>query len=418
MPEPFQERQDIFQLQRQQLELKQKLKLEQNMLDASIRIQASMNTKQTAQQLQNSVRDAEDRIQFLQAQITEVEQHLQQVNEERRDLPATIKKAASQEYLTQPKLRKVLTNEMDFWRAGASLSAEKVEYKVRELGCRLKIQENIMSASDRMIEAWQTHGSSTGQEPTAAIKKLQEARELTKQKISLLTLALKKYTSLAFSEFAVGETAGSSSELFSGKLLIKVSQLNNLNATSRAPFSFEFFFDQLSPFSRSDPTQQGASFVLPVSNPSVSNNSTEFYFYQELSTNLQQASEIQVTLRSGASQQVHGMFFMKLAALLPCGPEQEWKLSEELEFEPVGTFSLQVYYHPDTKSRQQQQAANRIQRKPAFKRTQHQILGHQLVSTNFFQLLKCSYCEELIINSSGYQCSRKLKKRNFKDDFL
>ena len=411
----FQEREDILQLQRQQVELKQKLKLEESMLDASIRIQAGMHAKQNAQQIQNSVKEAEERIRFLKAQIGQVEDRLRLVSEERRDLHTAIKKAASQENLAQPKLKKLFTNELDFWRAGSSLSADKVVYKVRELGCRLKIQENILSALDRMLDAWQTHGSSTGKEPTDAIKKLQASREQTKQKVSLLSQALKKYTSLAFSEGPVIESAASN-ELFTGKLLLKISQLSNLNATSRAPFSLEFVFDQLSTFSRSEPTQQGKSFLLPVNNPSSSNNDTEFTFYQELSTKLQQASELQIILRSGASQQIHGMFFMKLAALLPCGPEQEWKLSETLEFEPIGAFSLQIYYQPDVKARQQaqqQQAANRIQRKPAFKRTQHQILGHQLVSTNFFQLLKCSYCEELIINSSGYQCSRKYSSEFF-----
>ncbi len=379
------------------------------MLEASKRIQAGMDRKQNAQQIQSSVDDAEKRIKFLKEQIGEVEQLLQQVNEERRDLPGTIRKAASGESLAQPKLKKLLKNELEYWRAGSQLTADKVEYKVRELGCRLKIQENIMAALDRMLDAWQTHGSSTGQTPTEAIRKLQVSREQTKQKVSLLSQALKKYTSLSFSEEAVSDSTNST-ENFTGKLLIKVSQLSNLNATSRAPFSLEFVFDQLSNFSRSEPTQQGTSFILPVNNPTSNENKTEFAFYQELNTKLQQASELQIVLRSGASQVIDGMFFMKLAALLPCGPEQEWKMSEILEFEPTGALSLQIYYQPDNKARQQaqqQEAANRIQRKPAFKRTQHQILGHQLVSTNFFQLLKCSYCEELIINSSGYQCSRR-----------
>ena len=50
----------------------------------------------------------------------------------------------------------------------------------------------------------------------------------------------------------------------------------------------------------------------------------------------------------------------------------------------------------------------RIERRPVIKRAQHLIKGHELVSTNFFQLLKCSYCHEMIINTSGYQCKRKI----------
>lgn len=53
----------------------------------------------------------------------------------------------------------------------------------------------------------------------------------------------------------------------------------------------------------------------------------------------------------------------------------------------------------------------RIERKPAIKRTQQFIRGHQLISTNALQLLKCTYCQDMIFNSSGYQCKRTTKKR-------
>lgn len=413
MPQAFQESSDILLLQRQLVDLKQKLKLEETLLEASKRIQAGMDRKQNAQQIGNSVAESEERIRFLKGQVAEIEQKLQQVDRDRQDLYTTIRQAASSESLAPTrKLKQVSTiSELEYWRAGSSLSAAKVEYKLRELGCRLKIQENILSGTERMLEAWETHGSSTGKEPTAALKKLLHSRDQAKQKVSLLSQALKKYTSLALSETIVSEATNAVGSSFTGKLLIKVSGLSHLNATSRGPYSLEFSIDQLSSFSRSESSSQsGTSLLLPLSITSLSNNhnSSDLSCYHELSCRLQQATEVQIFLRSGSAQVIHGTLFLKLSSLFPCGPEQEWKLSETLELEPVGAINIQLFYQPSKQQQhQQQQASNRIQRKPAFKRTQHQILGHQLVSTNFFQLLKCSYCQDLIINSSGYQCTCK-----------
>lgn len=420
MPQAFHEREEVLLLQRRLVELQQRLKVESTMLEASKRIQANMDNRQNAQQIGNSVAEAEERILFLQRQIGEVEQKLARVNEDRRDLEATIRNAASGDCgnFGPVKMKQVaVANELEFWRAGTPLTAAKVEYKVRELGCRLKIQENILEGLDRMLEAWQTHGSASGKEPTEAVRKLQDSREQTKQKASILSQALKKYASLAVSEnssTSESESTPGTASLFTGKLLLKVTQLSNLNATSRAPFSLEFVVDQLSPFSRHDTSQQGASLLMPINNISVAGSGSELSFYQELNAKLNQASELQIILRCGQAQVINGIFFMKLSSLLPCGPDQAWKLSETLDFEPIGAFAIQLSYQPSSssKSRQQQQqqaaaAANRIQRKPALKRTQHQILGHQLLSTNFFQLLKCSYCQELIMTSSGYQCSCK-----------
>ena len=68
-----------------------------------------------------------------------------------------------------------------------------------------------------------------------------------------------------------------------------------------------------------------------------------------------------------------------------------------------------VYVAPDKTKRNQinKEKIARIERRPAIKRTQQFVNGHELISTNFFQLLKCSYCQELIMNTSGYQCKRK-----------
>lgn len=412
------------------LELKKRLAVEQKMYEASKLIQAKLDKQSNVQHVENSLKETRDRIEFLKEQISETENKLYRsssasteyldaleglsISSKTTDIPNSSVKYT-------PKLRN-----LDLYLAGKRISGEKINHKICDLSCRLKISENILEAETKIIEAFRVEkdGSENGD--------LRERREFTKQRVQILGQALKKYTSLKCDGTSTNPATpfdDSSSILdgpsnqFTGKLQIKITKIGGIiGRGAGSPFKINVNVDQWAGRNAASKAPAASKSVL-LSCSKDPQDSASFVCYQEISTSLLKASELEISVCSGTSGALQGLIFVKLLDLFPAGPDEKASLVESFEIEPSGAIGLQFHYSkklvidfqiikflaPDKMKKEQMgiEKASRIERRPAIIRTQHIVKGHELISTNLFQLFKCSYCQELIMNTSGYECKCK-----------
>ena len=427
------------------------------MHDAAKLIKVRMSKERNVQQVVNSLNEYVERIEFIEQQIKEVEHQIlgfkqQEIEQGKEasiasyylDAVDSVNISSSPSILNEQNS----TNDLKYLLANEKLSWSKIDYKISDLSCRLKINENILEAEEKIIEAYKAGKAEE-------IRDLVEGKELSRQKVQILQQSLKKYTSLISSEPGTTPTSedncsgvfghgNSQLPQFTGKLMIKVTKIGGftvgrskiggftIGRSSNPSISLNFNLNQfLSPSSppnnfhpKAKTTNSSVSTTI-TSTSKDPENSTIFTCYQEIVVNLVKASELELTISTASGPGIKGMFFAKLATLLRGGPDVEASLSQSFEIEPTGIIDLQFHYSnqnafvislltlslaPDKLKKNQlnKERIARIERRPVIKRTQHLIKGHELISTNFFQLLKCSYCQEMIMNTSGYQCKRKI----------
>ena len=249
---------------------------------------------------------------------------------------------------SSPSILKSPDNTLKCLLANQKLSWSKIDYKINDLACRLKVDENILEAKEKIIEAYSIAGKS-GEE----IKELIEGKELSKQRVQILQQSLKKYTSL-ISNGPVTEDGyhrdilGPLNSSFTGKLLIKVTKIGGfaIGTSSNPPLSLNFNFNQLiSPSAPNNFNSKASnSTVSCVVNSSAKDptNSTIYTCYQEIVVNLVKAGELELTVSGGSL--IKGMFFASLAAIFTGGPDEEASLSNSFEIEPSGVIDLQFHY--------------------------------------------------------------------------
>lgn len=430
-------------IQNQLLELRRKLQLEEKMMEASRLIKGKLDQLQNVQQVQNSIKESEERITFLKEQIATLERNLKMSQLKRTCSDLSEYHDAFESLSITPTREDSFKLNINWWLSDQKLTWPKIEYKINELSYRLKVNENILEAEDKLIEAMRVHliqedrGKNSKKSDNSgysdeALKLLQESKEVTKQRVTILSQALKKYTSLCTSSMNTSTSTTSPSitsslftsnhfgsliqgAQFTGKLGVKILKVSGLSGTSnKSSFTFSFDLDQIVNYrsGMGAGTKSNKSITSVVVNPSNPKKSTiDFTCNQEVELKLVNASELEITLSSGGSNlnNIKGIFFIKLATLLSKSSEIESSIHKCFEFDPVGSVEMQFHYEPNMVKKEQLAKArmSRIERKAAIKRTQHFIQGHELISTNFFQLLKCSYCQDMIMNTSGYQCKSK-----------
>ena len=208
---------------------------------------------------------------------------------------------------------------------------------------------------------------------------LRAKKEISKQRCQILGQALKKYTSLGLCgltptggtglstsgsilNIGLGSDAGSSSKLgfgddsfnnynhFTGKLSIKIKKIAGLSGGTSPPFTVNLDLDQLTNFrSGASSTSKLAPHTATVSSTinccsKDPENSSAFICNQEIVTKLNRASELELTICSGASNSIKGIFFVKLATLFEKGPDEKGLLADNFEIEPMGSIQMQFHY--------------------------------------------------------------------------
>ena len=365
---------ELLVLQNNLIQLKQKLLLEQKMFDAAKLIRVRMDKQANVQQVENSLTESKGRISFLEEQVKEMDKKI-------FNFHLTLKRDISSNYSDaiidtctskwENQRRKRRTN-FNFLLAEQKLTWSKIEHKIGELSYRLKLDENILEAEEKLIEAFKKHDNNNNNNNNNNISNnnisnnnncpiiinnnnLVEGKEATKQRIQILNQALKKYTSLVTHNESVPATPSEYSHVdeettfnFTGKLLIKLSKIVGLSGAPVPPFIFNFYLDQMANF-RSGAQKSSIIKTTKVVISTASkdpDNLSAYTCYQEIVLSLSQAKELEFSIGSGTSApSIKGIFFVKLATLFASsGPDEEGIVSNIFEIEPTGSVHLQFRY--------------------------------------------------------------------------
>ena len=344
---------DVLALKNQLIELKKKLSVEKQMYEAGKLIQVRMAKQSSVQQVENSLNESLDRINFLEEQVKVMENQILESQLRRNGSASTEYLDAFETLNVSPSNSTIGTKfsdspfkqnvDLNWSLVGQKLTWPKIDFKINELSYRLKLNENILEAEEKIIEAFK------GQQGNPEVL---ASREITKQRVQILGQALKKYTSLIITGNN-GQSATSSSNLFedsfgiesqyTGKLFIKITKIGGLTGSAAPPFTLHFDLDQLSNF-RSGKSSKKSAAICSVTGAKDPENPSAFTCYQEIVVDLVRASELELTITSGSSQSIKGMFFIKLATLFSTGPDEEGVISNLFEIEPAGSINLQFHY--------------------------------------------------------------------------
>lgn len=338
------------------IELKKKLGVEKQMYEAAKLIKARMDKQSSVQQVENSLKESLDRIAFLEGQVEEMEKEMAGIKLDRKEsgaseyldaietLPVSAKISPSSSQKSSVTTESSRSSaDLNWFLSGQKLTWPKIDYKIGELSYRLKLNENILEAEEKIIEAF-----AAGQNVKA---ELLEGKEATKKRVQILSQALKKYTSLIIGGDNTSSTSTTTSSddlqgaetLFTGKLMIKVTKIGGLAGTSTPPFTFNFDLDQLSNFRSGKNNKKSVESVV-INGSKDPEDPSSFSCYQEIVINLVRSSEFELTVTSGASQSIKGIFFVKLATLFEAGPDEECAVSHAFEMEPAGSVNLQFHF--------------------------------------------------------------------------
>lgn len=352
---------ELIILQNKLIDLKKKLVLEKQMYAAAKLIKVRMNKESNAQQVENSLKEYEERIGFIEAQIKESEDEIVEFKKfkcleeaalndnesEYVDAMDSLTISTSSSSVSKQSNRHIDT--LKCLLANQKLSWPKIDYKINDLGCRLKVEENILEAKEKIIDAYNVMKTAGRNEEE--INKLIEEKETSKQRVQLLQQSLKKYTSLISTindETKVAKDTNSilspsSMPQYTGKLLIKVTKIGgfSVGTSSNSPLTLSFNFNQQS--SSLDTPKSSVFAACPINSTLKDpNNSTIFTCYQEIVINLVKSSELELMVNSSGG--IKGMFFASLAAIFTEGPDKEASLSNSFEIEPAGVIDLQFHY--------------------------------------------------------------------------
>lgn len=367
---------EILTLQNNLIELKKKLLVERQMFEAAKLIKVRMDKQSNIRQVENSLEESMDRIAFLEGQVREIEEKIFENEMLKRNesesksvsgesdyvdavessevssLRSTSPINSQQQQQQQPALQEQQKINLNWLLAGQKLTWPKIDYKITELSYRLKINENILEAEEKLIEAFKT-GTTAQQSSQSKSDFLLEEREVTKQRVQVLNQALKKYTSLVTIEHAASTPAtpitsfddslSEESGQFTGKLLIKITKIAGLNGTSPPPFTLNFDLDHLAKF-RSGSQKSKVNRIVLSNCSKDPENPSAYTCYQEIAINLVRSRELELSINSSNSAAIKGMFFVKLATLFASGPNEEGSIVNTFEIEPAGSISLQFHY--------------------------------------------------------------------------
>lgn len=343
---------EILTFQNNLIELKKKLVVERQMFEAAKLIRVRMDKQTNVKQVENSLEESKDRISFLEEQVKDLETKIfesqllkrkQSDSSEYVDAVESLKISPSTSTMTST-LTKAAAHQinLNYFTAGHKLTWPKIDFKINELSYRLKLNENILEAEEKLIEAFK------GQ--TNIKNDLLEDKEITKQRVQVLNQALKKYTSLVTSGHAstpatpvTFEEASTIEESnhFTGKLLIKITKITGLTGGTPPPFALNFDLDQLANF-RSGTRKSKVNKVILSNCSKDPDNQSAYNCYQETAINLIRSRELELTVSAGGG--IKGMFFVKLATLFVSGPDVEGAVSNLFEIEPAGSVNLQFHY--------------------------------------------------------------------------
>lgn len=355
MPELLTKTIDVLALKNQLIELKKKLSVEKQMYEAAKLIQVRMAKQTNVQQVENSLNESLDRINFLEEQIKAMENQIlesqlrrnESVSTEYLDAFETLNVSPSNSTIetkssnnTDSPFKQIIN--LNWSLVGQKLTWPKIDFKINELSYRLKLNENILEAQEKIIEAFK------GQQCNP---ELIESREITRQRVQILGQALKKYTSLIISQ---GNNSGLSSfddsfgqeSQFTGKLFIKITKIGGFTGSNEPPFTLNFDLDQLTNF-RSGKTTKDRTVTCSINGSKDPENPAAYTCYQEILVDLVRASELELTVMAAGStkkKSIKGMFFIKLATLFAAGPDEEGVVSNVFEIEPAGSINLQFHY--------------------------------------------------------------------------
>lgn len=352
---------DVLALKNQLIELKKKLSVEKQMYEAAKLIQVRMAKQTNVQQVENSLNESLDRINFLEEQIKAMENQIlesqlrrnESVSTEYLDAFETLNVSPSNSTIetkssnnTDSPFKQIIN--LNWSLVGQKLTWPKIDFKINELSYRLKLNENILEAQEKIIEAFK------GQQCNP---ELIESREITRQRVQILGQALKKYTSLIISQ---SNNSGSSSfddsfgqeSQFTGKLFIKITKIGGFTGSNEPPFTLNFDLDQLTNF-RSGKTTKDRTVTCSINGSKDPENPAAYTCYQEILVDLVRASELELTVMAAGStkkKSIKGMFFIKLATLFAAGPDEEGVVSNVFEIEPAGSINLQFHYSKNNNS--------------------------------------------------------------------
>lgn len=360
MPEFLRDKTDLLDFKNKLIELKKKLSVEKQVYEAGKLIKARMDKQSSVQQVENSLKESLNRIAFLEGQVETMEEEINSAAKlNRNESNSTEYLDAIETLAISPKIspstsqKSIITAtpapsqaELKWSLANQKLTWPKIDHKISELSYRLKLNENILEAEEKIIEAFE--GRNVNAE-------LLERKETTKQRVQILNQSLKKYTSLIISgtnsSASVPVSAAEDSlnqqqdeeTFFTGKLMIKMTRIGGIEGSSKPPFTFNFDLDQLANF-RSGKNSKTSAASIVLTGSKDPEDPSAYTCYHELVINLARSSELELTVTAGSNQSIKAVFFAKLAVLFGAGSDEERSISNIFELEPAGSVNLQFHF--------------------------------------------------------------------------
>ncbi|KAJ1675910.1 Serine/threonine kinase [Spiromyces aspiralis] len=447
---------------------RRKLFNEEKILNATKVMRTRHTNRNAIAELDSSIYESQRRIQFLQDQLAKLslkKQHRDSVGsncEDQRSLGASSSSAT----VTAERPRSTSISKLDLRRSTSSLSTQKVSLKLHELAYKLEVERKLLEGTNRISSIYVNDYMRGNKKKMAQVNAASSVISESREKVLLLERAFKKYQSLYINyidDDDEGEEAHSGYQLhpglkrpLSGKLQLKIlagkymhrvvsSQTGKfmgtfvrvkidgiIKATTRmtniAEWNeyFEFAVNKASEVELSVYDRYDRDYLLGMMWVKLSDLHEEVRKQQAMAESADGwAPADQIQKGIGITSSAGGVLPGRTSISSTSGPfspgggssssttavgqatplgSVERGVRGTWDIEPSGQLELWFNFTKDTPRRRQQ---SKLGRKAAVKKQKGrctEMMGHHFFSHHTYTIMKCTICEEHIVNSVGLQC--------------
>ncbi|RKP05470.1 kinase-like domain-containing protein, partial [Thamnocephalis sphaerospora] len=401
-----------------------KIEVEKKCLRAAELMRPKLKDKNAIAQCETSIRESQKRLEFL-----EGEQQKLSMKKSRSVTapPAGVGGHWPQEESADPS--RIEYSQLDLRKTESPLTTAKISLKMHEIAFKLDIEKKLREGTSKMHQLYQMDQSDK-KNRTDAINELAESNE----KIRLLNAALRRYQGLFIGDRDDDEEEGAESKEESanqggrrplnGRLLVRVDGARHLaHAPTRGGRGNETI----------------AVLKIDGSAQARTRASRSQRWLEEFELRADKAAEFEVTLydRVDGQQVPVGLVWVKLSELLDdlrraainTGADQVpgWAPAAEdggvdaphraqighisadgiecwWDVEPIGQISMRLNFIRDAGRKR---IPSRLGRQGAVRKRRGEVYemnGHKFSQKPFYNIMKCAFCSEFLLNAHGVQC--------------
>jgi len=286
----------------------------------------------------------------------------------------------------------------DISRSTAGLSAEKVQTMIAELQKKIEIETKMKAGAENYLLAAQSNI------PREIYADMESKSKIANAKIRLLNKALNKYK-------GIDTTAESGTNDFPPQSKSQSNSFNNLPVLGRAlRFTGRLNMKIFGARDIRDRQNSKSDCYIMINLDGVNRhrtkNRSKLDFGQKFQIKLENNKELELELYD-SNGGILGICFFRFQDLCEKGAIEDW-----FDMEPFGQILLSFDLHASSEKQPATAKGKGKVQKPltrnvAIRKKKHLINGHNFLSRQFYDITKCSFCSEVILNGAGYQCSCK-----------